>query len=68
MSSPLINPIRYKGDKIGPDPRKCPIHKVWMKKQRCEQCIMAEEARQQHLKTLAGDANVVSPKVIIRKI
>lgn len=47
------------------DPRKCPIHRQWMKKGQCEQCLMARDKERKHYELVNGSHK---PPVIIRKI
>ncbi len=46
-------------------PQKCPIHKTWMRKGKCEPCLLAED-RKRHAAEIA--AGVVKPKIKIGKL
>jgi len=46
-------------------PQKCPIHKMWIRKGKCEQCLMAEDRRR---KAAELEAGIVKPKIKIGKL
>lgn len=48
-----------------PRPQRCDIHKTWMRKGKCEPCMLAEDRRR---KAAELEAGIVKPKIKIGKL
>ena len=48
-----------------PRPQRCPIHRMWMRKGKCELCLRAADLEQRRLNQERG---IEPQKIIIKKL
>ena len=61
--APILHPSPMHG--TNPPTIKCPIHKTWMRKGKCEPCMLAEDRRR---KAAELEAGIVKQPIKIGKL